>query len=120
GVAGFHPLDLPNLAAGFGSLSATNSEVGSISGIDFAQLAVASNAEYSVEAWVKWSVSQAGDGAGIVVQGPGGGTENFDLDVSGTTYRFFFHDASGNTAAHQLNNNGAADGKWHHLVGVID
>jgi len=120
------PADAPDTAAEFGNTNlfgpaaGNNSYAGNISGIDFSKMLVSGNAEYSVEAWVNFSVSQNGDGAGIVTQGAGGGTENFDLDVSGATYRWIWHDATGSTIAHQINANGAADGSWHHLVGVVD
>ncbi len=120
------PADEPDCAAAFGETNllgpsaASNSYAGNIAGIDFSQMLVSGNAEYSVEAWVNFSTSQNGDGAGIVTQGAGGGTENFDLDVSGTTYRWIWHDATGNTLAHQINLGGAADGQWHHLAGVVD
>ena len=120
------PADAPDTAAAFGdtnifgSAAASDSYAGNIPGIDFSKTLISGNAEYSVEAWVSFNVSQNSDGAGIVEQGAGGGTENFDLDVSGTSYRWIWHDATGSTLAHQLIINGAADGNWHHIVGVVD
>jgi hypothetical protein len=113
GLAGYNPLDA-DTAAGFGSLSASDSYVGGIP-IDFS---TSSNAAFSVEAWVN-GAAQNGDN-GIVTKGSGLGGEQFDLDTgSGNqAFRFFVRDSSG--GAHLANGAIAPDGKWHHLVGVCD
>ena len=114
GVAGYNALD-PDTAAGFGGVSAQNSYVGNLAGIDFA---TAGMATFSVEAWVNGNTQV--NGAGIIAKGTGGGGEQFNLDTgSGTdSFRFFIRDDGGNT--HLANGNVAPNGAWHHLVGVCD
>jgi hypothetical protein len=113
GLPGYNALD-PDLAAGFGTLSRSNSFVGNI-GVDFASV---DPVALSVEAWVK-GPSQAA-GSGIVAKGTGNGGEQFCLDTGAPSqcFRFFVRDDGG--ATHNANSAIAPDGGWHHLVGVCD
>lgn len=124
GVPGYSPLD-PDLAAGFGVLSKSNSLVGELdqsgsglANIDFSQPS-GGNAEFSVEAWVNCPASQSGGGC-IVARGYGNGGEQFLLDLGGggNTFRFRVRNAAG--TAFGPNAAVGADGKWHHLAGVCD
>ncbi|HVM49497.1 MAG TPA: LamG-like jellyroll fold domain-containing protein [Candidatus Acidoferrum sp.] len=79
------------------------------------------SATFSVEAWVNGIAAQAFD-AGIVTIGYGG-SEQFNLDTGSDSgglhhFRFYFRDAGG--ATHGPSTSVALDGKWHHLVGVVD
>ena len=113
GLAGYNSLD-PDTAAGFGTVTATNSFVGGI-GVDFAG---AGAVTFSAEAWVKGS-AQTG-GAGIIAKGTGGGGEEFAIDTGsgGGKFRIYVRDQAG--AAHNANGTIAPDGNWHHVVGVCD
>jgi hypothetical protein len=102
----------------FGALASSNSYVGGIP-IDFS---TASNAEFSVEAWVA-AGPQTSD-AGIITKGYGGGGEQFTLDTGSDggnpthAFRFFLRNQSG--TPYGANGSIAPNGKWHHLVGVCD
>ncbi|HLZ54841.1 MAG TPA: hypothetical protein VKS19_10215, partial [Verrucomicrobiae bacterium] len=99
-ASGYSPADA-DMAAIFGVLAASNSYAGEldksgsgIANINFAQPA-GSNAEFSVEAWVKGN-PQTVD-AGIIVKGYGNGGEQFSLDTGSDTvtnhgFRFLIHD----------------------------
>lgn len=99
-------------AAGFGP--GINSYVAGIP-IDFA---TATNATFSVEAWVKGN-AQTTD-AGVVTKGTGSGGEQFNLDTGGGghAFRFFVRDSGG--GAHLANGTVGPNGSWHHVVGVCD
>lgn len=101
-------------AAGFGYLAANNSCVTNIA-VNFA---AASNATFSIEAWVNGG-AQTTD-AGIVTKGYGGGGEQFNLDCGGGghAFRFFVRDSSG--GAHLATSSFVPDNRWHHLVGICD
>ena len=122
GLEGFSPSD-PDTAAGFGMNAVLNDSVVvetdnsgyGIPNIDFSQQGV--NAQFSIEAWVNAPTGQPG-GAGILTKGYGSGGEQFNLDVYGNAFRFFMRDASG--GVHGPTSTVAADGEWHHLVGVCD
>jgi hypothetical protein len=126
GVNGYSAADA-DTAAAFGFLTASNSYAGEldesssgISNIDFAQ-PMGSNAEFSVEAWVKGNLQTCD--AGIIAKGYGNGGEQFCLDTGSDTvaahgFRFSIHDALGtNYSAASAT---MPDGMWHHLVGVGD
>jgi Concanavalin A-like lectin/glucanases superfamily/Immunoglobulin I-set domain/Immunoglobulin domain len=124
---GYNPLLDSDFSSGFGgAASATqDSHVGNIQDINFAA-PTNNTVALSVEAWVNGS-GQSVD-AGIITKGYGGGGEQFDLDTGGNpsgatpslhTFRFFFHDAGGNIHGAAVSPV-APDGKWHHLVGVLD
>ena len=122
GLPGFNPAD-PDTAAGFGmngvannsmALEQDNSAAG-IPNLDFSKLG--SNAQFSVEAWLKAPTGQP-NGAGIICKGYGGGGEQFNLDLYGSAVRFFMRDAATNT--HGPTSTFHVDGAWHHVVGVCD
>ncbi len=117
GAAGYSIAD-PDTAASFETLAPSNSYVGSISGIDFSQQG--SNAEFSVEAWVRGNTPTADNG--IVTLGYGGGGEQFSLDAGfgSHRWRFFVRDGNSNTITHTVFGTTVPDGNWHHLVGVCD
>ncbi len=103
-------------AARFGLLAANTSLATNIP-IDFA---TTGNAAFSVEAWVNGS-GQNNDN-GLMTKGTGGGGEQFNLDCGANDpahdFRFFVRDAGG--GAHLASGTVAANGRWHHLVGVCD
>ncbi len=97
-------------------VSEINNSSNEISPINFAEPA-GRNGEFSVEAWVCSSNTQA-LGAGIAAKGWGDGDEQFDLDVY-NGFRFFMRDASG--TYHGVNLSAAPTvGQWYYLVGVFD
>jgi hypothetical protein len=114
-------------AATFGILTTSNSYAGEldkssngIANLNFAQ-PLGSNAEFSVEAWVKGDPQAVN--AGIVAKGYGNGGEQFNLDTGSTNvathgFRFSVHDAGGTN--HNASSTVTPDGQWHHLVGVCD
>jgi hypothetical protein len=126
-VAGYSPADA-DTAAAFGIFSSSNSYAGELdlSGNGIAKLNFAqppgSNAEFTVEAWVKGGAQTVN--AGIIVKGNGNGGEQFNLDTgssAGSTqhgFRFSIHDAGGTN--YNAASTAAPDGSWHHLVGVCD
>jgi hypothetical protein len=127
---GYYPsTDPTETSAQFGyytALTANSNYVGNIStNLTFATPTNKSG-NFSVEAWVNGDVQQDGvslNAAGIVAKGAWA-AEQFTLDTGGAspttyTYRFTTRDAGGvirtaNTATN------APDGKWHHLVGVLN
>ena len=125
-AAGYSAADA-DTAEGFGILAASNSYAGEldksgsgIANINFAQ-PPGSNAEFSVEAWVKGNPQT--HNAGIIVKGDGNGGEQFSLDtgsdnVTNHGFRFVIHDAGGTN--HAAASVATPDGQWHHLVGVCD
>jgi len=113
GQAGFSAYD-SDTAATFGSFASANSYVGNIFAVDFS---TASDAAFSVEAWVNGTAGQGF--TGILCKGVGL-QEQFCLDTggSGDAFRFYVRDAGG--TAHLASGTGTMDGNWHHLVGVCD
>lgn len=126
-ATGYSAFD-PDTAAVFGIISSSNSYAGELdlSGNGIANLNFArplgSNAEFTVEAWVKGGTQTTN--AGIIVKGNGNGGERFNLDTgssAGSTqhgFRFSIHDAGGTN--YNAASTVAPDGNWHHLVGVCD
>lgn len=98
GLVGYNPGD-PDTAVGFGLLATSNSYAGEVNNssngiapIDFS-MPPGSNAEFSIEAWVKGN-AQTQD-AGLVSKGYGGG-EQFNLNTGSDTvathgFQFFMH-----------------------------
>jgi hypothetical protein len=128
GLPGFNPLQFPlETAAGFGmngfsndslALENDNTSAG-IPLIDFSSQG--SNAQFTIEAWVKALGNQSGAGGGIVTKGYGGGGEQFCIDTGTTSpssFRFFVRTVGG--AASVVNSTFQLDGNWHHVVGVCD
>lgn len=126
GVAGYSATD-PDTAAAFGLLASSNSYAGELDqstngfpNLDFAR-PPGSNAEFSVEAWVRGGPQNVN--AGIIAKGYGNGGEQFSLDTGSDTitnhgFRFSIHDAAG--LSHAAASAAVPDGQWHHLVGVCD
>jgi hypothetical protein len=126
GAAGYSAVD-PDTSAAFGILTTANSFAGEldksgngIPNLNFAQ-PLGSNAEFSVEAWVKGSPQKLD--AGIIAKGYGNGGEQFSLDtgsdaVAAHGFRFSIHDAGG--VSHSAASTVVPDGQWYHLVGVCD
>jgi hypothetical protein len=122
GLPGFIPTET---AAGFGmngNIASSmafenNNSFNGIPNIDFATQG--SNAEFSVEAWVRAAAGQASGGAGVVAKGAGH-AEQFTMDTAGTggAYRFLVRNAAQATAT--INSSVKPDGAWHYLVGVCD
>ena len=116
GLPGFSPSN-PDTAAGFGMNGFTSfsmaleQRIPGVSPIDFSTQGT--NAEFSVEAWVK---APAGSGGGIVTRGYGHG-EQFNLDISGG-FRWRVRDAGGNP--YGPTSTVLPDGNWHQVVGVCD
>ncbi|MGD0262837.1 MAG: LamG-like jellyroll fold domain-containing protein [Verrucomicrobiota bacterium] len=129
GLPGYSSFD-PDTAAGFGSLSPTDSYMeetdnaaAGIPLINFSQ-PVGSNAAFSVEAWINApaGVAQNTGGSAIVCQGASG-AEVFNMDASGPNkeFRFYVRKAgSGGTSTIYSSAAVVPDGHWHHLVGVCD
>jgi Pentaxin family. len=119
GLSGYNTND-PDLAAGVGQLSPTDSYIGNIRGIDFSTFA--NNATFSIEAWVNGGAQMAG--AGIVTFGYGGavgaGGEQFNLDTGSSANRFRFSVRDANNFAHNANGNIGPSNTWQHVVGVCD
>jgi hypothetical protein len=114
GLAGYSQND-PDTAAGFGTISSTDSYVGNIQGIDFGTFG--NNAAFSIEAWVNGGTQTSG--AGIVTYGYGSGGEQFNLDTgNGTNFRFSVRDST--NTAHNANGSLAPNNTWQHVVGVCD
>lgn len=113
GLPGYNVFD-PDFAAGFGTISVTNSCIASIP-IDFY---TPGNATFSVEAWVK-AGAQTSDN-GIITKGYGAGGEQFTLDTGSGAhgYRFFVRDLGG--GVHLANGTVGPNNTWQHLVGVCD
>ncbi len=82
------------------------------------------NAEFSVEAWINETYfNPTVDGDCIVALGYGNGGEQFVLDDGASTtgdLRFFVRNAAGTTSSAASATTVAADGLWHHVVGVCD
>jgi hypothetical protein len=125
GAPGYSPLFDTDAAAGFGSLSPTDSylaendnSAGGVPLIDFAK-PVGSNAQFSVEAWIKGPAGQNSAGSAIVAKG-NSGSDTFVLDASapGGNFRFYTRKPGGGTSA--VFSSSAPDGNWHHLVAVCD
>ena len=81
------------------------------------------SATFSIEAWANGDTNQDGsgvNGAGIVAKGAWS-AEQFTLDTGGPSYsyRFTMRDANNNLRTASTSTN-LPDGKWHHLVGVLD
>lgn len=123
GLPGYNASADPDTAAGVGILTTSNSRIGEIDNsangtptIDFSK-PPGSDAELSVEAWVKASASSSGP---VVCKGHGNGGEQFGLDiVNAGDFRFFVRDASG-TAHNFTSSVIPVIGQWYHLVGVFD
>jgi hypothetical protein len=113
GLTGYSVLD-SDTAAGF---SGINSYVGSISGtaINFTN-----NANFTLEAWVN-APDGLPDQSTIIAKGIGANntthTEQFALDVSGGSYRFF---TTRGTPTYQATASTGPNGTWQHVVGVYD
>ncbi len=75
----------------------------------------AANPEFTVAAWVRGN-SQQEDGAGVIARGNGGGGEQYAVDISGGSYRFFVRSVSG--AALVMPTPVRPNGTWQHLVAV--
>jgi hypothetical protein len=116
GLPGYNTND-PDFAVGVGQLSATDSYIGNIQGIDFSTFV--NNATFSIEAWVNGGAQIAG--AGVVTFGYGSGGEQFNLDTgSGTNHSFRFSVRDANNFAHNANGNITTSNTWQHVVGVCD
>ncbi len=115
GQPGYSGLD-SDTAAQFGTLAATDSYVGNITGIDFSTWF--NNATFSVEAWVK-AGAQSGDD-GIVTFGYGSGGEQFNLDTGNGASRFRFGVRDAVNVSHNAGSAIAPNNTWQHLVGVCD
>jgi hypothetical protein len=80
---------------------------------------------FTMECWIKAPTNQPGQlDAGVLAMGFGGGGEVFDLDLGGANpahrWRFFFRDAGGVTHGPTATAGVGPDGKWHHLVCVVN
>jgi hypothetical protein len=126
GVPGYSPLFDTDTAAGFGSLSPTDSYVGendnSAAGIPLIEFGkpAGANAQFSVEAWINGPAGQNSSGSAIVAKGVAGSDE-FVLDASapGGNFRFYTRKPTGNSTS-AIFSSSAPDGNWHHLVAVCD
>ena len=92
----------------------SNSCVNQINGIDFYNQG--SNAEFSVEAWVKQNAATPDNG--IVTLGIGGGGEQFCLSAPNGVFKFFVRNAIFEVYA--VKSSVGNDTNWHHVVGTVD
>jgi hypothetical protein len=104
-------------SAQFGLIQPADSAVLNIAGVDFSSPTNTSRS-FSIAAWAKATITAQPNGVGLVTKGYGNGGEQFDLDVFGSTYRFFVRDAGG--AVHGPTSTVHLDGNWHQIVGVCD
>ena len=120
---GYYPATDPTeSSAQFGYypvVKATSNLVASIPNINFAK--TNASATFSIEAWANGDVNQNGIAAGGIVAKGAWAAEQFTLDTGGTgsAYRFNTRDAV-NTIRTAGTSTNLPDGKWHHLVGVLD
>jgi hypothetical protein len=136
GVSPGYSTNDTDTAAGFGDAYFTTSDSAVWQVPMFTNFVAKTNqpAAFSVEAWVQSPLSsdQTLAGAGIVTFGYGGGGEQFALDCGSSAgsnaFRFYFRDATLGTnvfsnPSHTANAPATAtttDGKWHHVVGVLN
>jgi hypothetical protein len=71
----------------------------------------------TLAAWVKASLPQT-NGAAIICKGAGGGGEQYAMDLSNGTFRFYARDTNG--AAMNLNTSVPVNGTWQHVAAVLD
>jgi hypothetical protein len=120
GVNGYRPALDPDTAVTFGSVSASDSHVAGIPGLDFGAASNV-NSSFSVECWVLGG-SQTTD-CGLLSRGAGNAGEQFDLDCGapGThAFRFFVRGANSNNLGNAVGTIGPDPNTWHHVVGVCD
>ncbi len=106
----------------FGTYTTPNSYAGEInqssSGIAPIDL-VANSPEFTVEAWVKSSISQT-SGAGILAKGYGTDVQ-FALTSTNDYFCFYFYESTSTTLVSAQSTDALDnDGLWHHIVGVAD
>ena len=118
GNAGYNSAEPTETSARFGKFGGLYSYAGQMQDKDFA-VAAGGNAEFTVEAWVNSSVP---NGAPAVSQGVYGSGDSFALgqDTNSTAHFQFYIRSAGNTVYKADSSITAADGNWHHLVGVCD
>ncbi len=75
-----------------------------------------SGRRFTLEAWVKCSPAQESGGA-VIAKGPGGGGEQFAIDIVSGTYRFFSWDT---VTAVAVNSSLPPNNTWQHVVAVLD
>jgi hypothetical protein len=115
GQPGYNAFTEATTSAEFGNLSLNDCDAFNIGGVNFAS--ASGSPAFSIEAWVNAS-TQTKD-AGIVTKGFSG-SEQFDLDMGGTShgFRFFVRDNGNNT--HIVSTAIQGGSVWHHVVGVCD
>jgi Concanavalin A-like lectin/glucanases superfamily len=124
-LPGFSPAYPAETSTGFamsgetsGSLAYEDDQSGSgIANLDFSKPA-GLNAQFSAEAWVNAPAGQA-NSSPVIAKGYGNGGEQYDIEVYGGHFRFFFRTAASVTRIATSPNLGP-DGTWHHVVGVCD
>lgn len=108
----------------FGYDNPPNNYVGDVTPFPNFGTPTGSNGEFTVEAWINETYfNSTVDGDCIVGLGTGGGGEQFVLDDGASTsgdLRFFVRNAAGTTSVASSGTTVAADGLWHHVVGVCD
>ena len=118
GYTGYNSAEPTETSAFFGRFGAFYSYAGQMQNEDFA-MTNGGNAEFAVEAWVNCLV---GNGAPAVSQGVYGASDSFDLGMdtsASANFQFYVRNAGG-TVFKADSAIPAADGNWHHLVGVCD
>jgi hypothetical protein len=126
GLPGFSPAYPAETSTGFamngetsGSLAYEEDQSGSgIPNLDFSK-PTGVNAEFSAEAWVNAPAGQA-NSSPLVAKGYGNGGEQYDIEVYGGHFRFFFRNAANNGTRIVTSPNIGPDSTWHHVVGVCD
>jgi hypothetical protein len=106
----------------FGSVLQNDSYVAQIPNLGISTLTNRST-NFTLECWVKAPTNQTFD-AGVLAMGSGGGGEAFNLDFGGADpahrWRYFFRDAGGATHGPTTTTGVGPDGKWHHVVCVVN
>ncbi len=112
--------DPSELAPEFGTVSSSNSYVGSIPANLSFSVPNGGNGEFSVEVW-GYEFLDFTD-SGLVAEGYGNGGEEFALDLGGGSgahdLRFYVRDASG--ASHVAASTFPINDTWHYICGVCD
>jgi hypothetical protein len=73
--------------------------------------------KFTIEAWVKAPAAGQEAGGAVIAKGPGGGGEQFAIDIVNNTYRFFHWDS---VTAAVVNSTVAPNNTWQHVVAVLD
>lgn len=86
---------------------------------DDGNLNMAPGLTFSLEAWVK-GLPQQEAGGPILAKGPGGGGEQFALDIVNGAFRFYLWNGGAPNTPTVAQSAVQLSGEWQHVVGVFD